>query len=82
MDNKALERRLKSIENNTNLILSEREIHEDILLQISKLTGRISTLEEETKLLRERVDKGNKIVSADASDLKDTVNEIKDIIIS
>ena len=82
MDNKALERRLKSIENNTNLILSEREIHEDILLQISKLTGRISTLEEETKLLRERVDKGNKIVSADASDLKDSVNEIKDIIIS
>lgn len=82
MDNaqfKALQRRLDSIEKVQNLQFQDRNILEDILLKIDKQADRTSQLQEEIRLLKEKVEKLEKNSRADIKDLKNEVQETKDI---
>ncbi len=70
-DFKKLLRRTESIEKTLNLLYKDRDLLEDISIRLGKV-------EDEVKLLKERVDKGNKTVQAEVSDLHDKVDVIKD----
>lgn len=83
MDNtdqlKAILRRLESIENTQKLQFQDREILEDILLKIDTQTKNTSHLQEEIKLLKDRIAKLEKNNRADIKDLKHEVQQTKDI---
>lgn len=64
-------RRLESIEKTLNLQHKDRDIFEDISI-------RLGTVEDKLRLLTERVDKGNKNMVSEVSDMADKIEEVKD----
>lgn len=70
---KKILRRLDSIEKLQNLVYQDRDILEDISIRLGKV-------EDEIKLLRERVDKNTKVTSADLQEVATGVIEIKETL--
>jgi len=68
---KAIIRRLDSIENLLNRIYKDRDVNEDTNI-------RIGTLTDETKQVKERIAKLEKKMSADIKDVKDEIVEVRD----
>lgn len=66
-------RRLESIEKTVNLLYKDRDIFEDISIRLGKV-------EDEVKLLKERVDKGNKVMANEVSQVQEKINDVKDVL--
>lgn len=76
MSNDLLEkivRRLESVERTLNMIFKDRSIMEDTHV-------RIGTLTDEVKILKERVEKLEKRLSADIQDVVEKVEETNEIL--
>lgn len=68
---KAIIRRLESVEKTLNLIYKDREVMEDTHV-------RVGTLQDEVKMLKERIEKLEKKNTADIKDVLSEVQEVKD----
>jgi hypothetical protein len=68
---KAIIKRLNSIEQNQNRQDQDRDILEDISIRLGKV-------EDEVRLLKERVDKGNKDIKAEVIEVHEKVDDLKD----
>ena len=69
----AVIRRLESVEKTLNLIYKDRDILEETHV-------RVGTLQDEIKLLQERVAKLEKRLSADVSEMSDKIDDVKEAL--
>jgi gas vesicle protein len=77
LDLKSIVRRLDSVEKNLDMVLKDRDMFEDILLQLSELKNAVH-------MNRERQGEIKKELSADIKDVQnaveDKVQEVKDVV--